>query len=403
MQTLLSVDEARQIVLDHLPEASTTRCAFDAAIGRTLAQPVVSREAIPPFRNAAMDGFAVRTSDLTDLPVRLPVAFEIPAGVAPTQPVASGTCARIMTGAPFPEGADAVAPVEWTEADGDTIVFLRAPEAGQYVRPAGKDVRAGQKVFAAGTVVTPPVVGMLATVGYAEVEVRVPPRVAVVATGDELVAPSEPLGPGQIRNSSGPAVVAQVCDAGGYPLGSWVARDTEAHTRAVLEEALDADVLVLCGGVSMGAYDVVKTVLDDLGTELFFWKVRQKPGKPLAFGLLEGRPVFALPGNPVSSAVCVEQYVRPALAKMLGRQAVLRPRHAAVLAEAFPKRAGRHHFARAVASVSREGCLEVRSTGPQDSNLYSSVVRANCIAHLPEAMEDPPAGTRVEIEWLRWR
>lgn len=403
MKTFIPFEEARRIELAAVGEKSAGRVPLGEAQGCTLAEAVYSHDAIPPFDNSAMDGYAVRTHDLKKDSTVLRVIEDIPAGTTPKAALCPGTCARIMTGAPIPEGADAVAPVEWTERVGDHEVRIeRAPEPGQYVRPAGEDVQDGEHVFRAGEVVTPPVVGMLATLGMAEVPVRIPPRVAVIATGDELVTPDAELAPGQIRNANGPALAAQVRAAGGVPLSPFLARDDEADIRRVVETALEADVLIFSGGVSVGDYDYVKQVLDEMGIEMQFWKVRQRPGKPLAFGTLRGKPVFGLPGNPVSSAMCFEQHVRPALAKMLGRKQIVRPRHPAVLDAPTAKAAGLHHFARGVTSFDGEGRLRVRDTGPQGSNLYSSVVQANCIMHLPEEMAEATAGTRVEIEWLDW-
>jgi molybdopterin molybdotransferase len=403
VQTFISFEEARRIELATVAEQPVEHVSLDEAQGRTLAVAIDSRDTIPPFDNSAMDGYAVRAADVQDVPVTLPVAGQVPAGTSPERAVAPGSCVQIMTGAPVPEGADAVVPVEWTEQAGDgRIRVRRAPEAGQYVRPAGQDVRAGERVIDAGQVVTPPVVGMLATLGYAEVAVRVPPRIAAIATGDELVEVDRALGPGQIRNSNGHALAAQVRSAGAGALPPLLARDDKADIRRIIEKALSADVLLFSGGVSVGEYDLVKQVLDAMGMELYFWKVRQRPGKPLAFGVLQGKPVFGLPGNPVSSAMCFEQHVRPALATMLGRQRVLRPRHPAILDVPSPKVENLHHFARGVAAFADDGRLHVRDTGPQASNLYSSVVRANCIIHLPDGLAEAEPGLEVEIEWLDW-
>lgn len=380
----------------------TERVPLAEALGRTLAEPVVSRDAIPPFDNSAMDGFAVRTGDFAGGTATLDITGDVAAGSVPSEAVRPGTCVRIMTGAPIPDGADAVAPVEWTEVNGRHVHACRAPTPGQYIRPAGQDVQPGDEMVPAGTVVTPPVVGMAATLGYPTLALRVPPRVAVVATGDELVEAGVEPKPGQIRDANGPALAAQVAHAGGTVRGPFHARDDEADARAVLETALDADVLVVSGGVSMGDRDVVREVLDGLGVAWRFWKVRQRPGKPLAFGTRGGTLVFGLPGNPVSSAVCFEQYVRPALAALLGRRAVHRPRLPAVLAEDIVKGAGLHHVVRGTTETRGDGSLRVRPTGAQASNLYSSVLRADCLIHLPENMEHPAAGTLVEVEWLRW-
>ena len=316
---------------------------------------------------------------------------------------APGTCLKIMTGAPFPEGADAVAPIEWVkEQNGEQVTFEKAPALGQHVRHAGRDVKVGEKIIDVGTVVTPPVIGMMATLGYAEADVRVPPLCAVVSTGDELIEPGETLTPGKIRNSSGSALRAQVISAGGVVLPPLLARDNRESIAGVIEQALEADVLIFAGGVSVGDYDLVKEVLDDFGIELLFWKVKQRPGKPLAFGRLQDKLVFGLPGNPVSSAICFEQYVRPALAMMLGRKTILRPLLPARLAAPTVKVAGLHFFGRGIASYDENGKLMVQDTGPQASNLYSSMVKANCIFHLPAELEAAPAGTAVELEWLSW-
>lgn len=401
MQTMIGVAEARQLVLEAMPSMGEERVALETSLGRTLGAPVISRDTIPPFDNSGMDGFAVRTADLRTVPKTLVIGETIAAGQVPHQQVGQGIAARIMTGAPVPTGADAVVPIEWTSRDGGRVVISRAPAGGQHIRRAGKDVRRGETVFEAGRIITPPVIGMLATLGYAEVQVRKVPQVAVIATGDELVPPHADLGPGQIRNANGPALMAQVTTAGGTA-SAFHAHDDRDDIRRVIRAGLASDVLVFSGGVSVGDYDYVKQVLDEMGLELHFWKVRQRPGKPLAFGMLAGKPVFGLPGNPVSSAMCFEQYVRPALAQMLGRQVVVRPPQQAVLVEQTPKVAGLHFFTRGYAAFGEAGRLEVRDTGPQASNLYSSVVRANCIVHLPEEMVDPEPGTAVGVEWLPW-
>ena len=403
MQTFIAVEEAQKLVLETVFTVPEERVGLSDTLGCTLSQPLVSREMLPPFASSAMDGFAVRVADLASLPNVLRVMEDIPAGVVPQCRVEAGACARIMTGAVFPEGANAVVPVEWTRPEGvDHVRIEKAPKAGQFVRPAGQDVRAGYQVFEAGQVITPPVVGMLASLGMGEVLVRIAPGVAIITTGDELVPVDSVPGPGQIRDSNGPALTAQVVAAGGKPLGPFHARDTPESTREALEKAKDADVVVFAGGVSMGERDVVRNVLDEAGWTAIFWKVRQRPGKPLAFGLLDGKPVFGLPGNPVSSSVCFEQYVRPSLAKMLGRAESIGQISKAVLSEPIRKAAGLHHFVRGVAEEGEDGRIYVRPTGLQGSNLYSSMAKADGIIHLPEALENPPAGSEVDFERLRW-
>lgn len=369
------------------------------ALGRTLAEPLVSRDAIPPFDNSAMDGFAVRTEDFADGTAELDLIGEIPAGQVPSGAVRLGTCVRIMTGAPVPDGADAVAPVEWTEEYGGRVAFKHAPEPGQYVRRAGEEIQPGYILATSGAVVTPFVIGMAATLGYGQLAVRVPPMVAVVTTGNELVDAGTDLAPGQIRDANGPALAAQVVAAGGRPVGPFRARDDEGDARRVLGDALEADIVVVSGGVSMGDRDIVRAVLDDLGVAWDFWKVRQRPGKPLAFGARRATLVFGLPGNPVSSAVCFEQYVRPVLGAMLGRPTDRRlvP---ALLTESIRKAAGLHHFVRGVFDYAPDGRLRAQPTGEQGSGMYSSMTRADGFIHLPEEVDHPEAGTAVDVEWL---
>jgi molybdopterin molybdotransferase len=403
MRTFVEVREAREIVLSTVFDLPVTHVALAEAVGRTLAGDVVADMDVPPFDNSAMDGYAVRSGDVSAPGSVLRLSGGVRAGEWPSGAVDPGTCWGITTGAPLPPGADAVVPVEQAEALADgRIRFAAATEAGRHVRRAGRDVAKGQVVITEGAQITPVVAGILAMVGMVRVPVRRRPVVVVVATGDELVPPERRPGPGQIRNSNGPALEAQAVSAGAEVLAPMHARDDAEATREVLRRALAADVLVFSGGVSMGSRDIVRDVLGEAGTEWLFWKVRQRPGKPLAFGLLGGRPVFGLPGNPVSSSVCFDQYVRPALLRMQGRDPVFRSRYRAILEEELTKAAGLHTFARGVAFPGEGPELRVRPTGPQGSNLFTSVLRANCLVHLPAAWELAPAGSTVEIEWLSW-
>ena len=401
MRTFVSFEEARQTVLDAARPPQSEHVALGDSPGRTLAADIVSTEDIPPFDNSAMDGFAVRAADCRTAPVRLRLAGEVPAGFPMEGTVEPGACARIMTGAPIPGGTDAVVPVEQTETEGEFVRIDQAPSDGTNVRPRGGDVRSGERVLVSGSVVTPPSVGMLATLGVVSVPVAVRPAVAVISTGDEIVRPSETPGPGQIRNSNGPALAAQVVSAGGRVALVAHAPDDRSEIRRVVESATGADVILFSGGVSMGAYDYVRTELEDMGARWQFWKVRQRPGKPLIFGTMGNALLLGLPGNPVSSAVCFEAYARPLLARLLGREVILRPLVPARLSRGLGKSSGLYYFARGVAEETADGRL-VADTGPQGSNVYSSIVRANCLIHLPEEMVDPPAGTGVQIEPLAW-
>ncbi|SHK87975.1 molybdopterin molybdotransferase MoeA [Rhodothermus profundi] len=403
MREFISVEEARSLILAQVGRLPVERVPLAEALGRWLAEAIVSQDDIPPFPNAAMDGYAVRLADVHAAPVSLRVVAEVGAGQLPPEEIPAGACIRIMTGAPVPNWAEAVVPVEWTEASEDgTVRILQAPTAGENIRPAGQDVQAGERFFEVGQRITPPVVAMLATLGVAEVPVFRRPRVAIVATGSELIDPGQSLLPGHIRDSAGPGLAAQAQWVGAEVVVRQRVPDEHSALEQAIEQALEADVLVFSGGVSVGAYDLVRQVLDARGTQWLFWKIRQRPGKPMAFGLLEGKPVFGLPGNPVSSALCFDQYVVPALRRMQGQQEVLRPRFPAILEAPTPKKAGLHFFTRGIVRAGADGRLHVRDTGPQGSNLYHSMVRANCLIHLPEALEEAPAGLEVQIEWLPW-
>ena len=403
MRTFISFEDALNTVLAFGTKAEAEHISLSMALGRTLSEPIVSPQNLPPFVSSAMDGFAVIASDLAQEGAVLKVVEHIKAGDHPQRAIEPGTCAKIMTGALFPEGADAVAPVEWVlSEEGDRVSFSRAPRAGQHVRPAAEDLREGDTVFAGGEVIAPPIIGMLASLGVDPVPVMQRPRVAVISTGDEIVPPDSQPGPAQIRNSNGPALRSQVLAAGGDCDRYEHAADDPAAIRLVIEENESADILIFSGGVSMGDHDYVKSVLVDMGGEMLFWKVRQRPGKPLAFGTL-GKAVFlGLPGNPVSSAMCFAIYARPLIHKMLGRERVGGQKLSAILKHDVKKVADLYYFSRGIAAVGKDGRISVSEAGSQGSNLFSSVVRANCIIHLPSGEAMVPAGSRVTIERLPW-
>ncbi len=305
-----------------------------------------------------------------------------------------------MTGAPVPPGADAVVQVERTERDGDTVRLGEVPPLGQHVRRAGEALADGAPVAPAGAVVTAGLVAVLASAGADPVEVRARPLVAVIATGDELVPAAETPGPGQIRDSNGPGLAAQVVAAGGAVAGG-VARDTAADLARALRDAASADVVVVAGGVSMGERDHVRGAVEAAGGTWALWGVRQRPGKPLAVGTLGGRPVIGLPGNPVSAAVCFEVYVRPLLAAMLGRSADA-PTEAAVLDAPLAKKAGLHTFARVVVRHDETGRLRARPAGAQGSHVAQSLALAGGLAHLPADWPEAPAGATVAFQRWGW-
>ena len=402
MQNFIPFTAARDIVLEHVGPIGTEIVALRDALGRILAEPIVSTEMIPPFDNSAMDGFAVRVRDVSDPGRAYQVAETIAAGGGLPAPLSERSCARIMTGAPLPDGADAVIPVEAAEFSEGRVSFRVIPSVGDNIRRAGENVRRGEQVLDAGVRVTPPVIGMLATLGRATVRASERPKVAVLATGDELVDASETPGPSQIRDANGPTLAAQIAMAGGVVEGPHrVGDDRERLRGAFAEAAATSDMLVISGGVSMGEYDYVRTVLEDVGFSPLFWKVRQRPGKPLLFGLIDGLPVFGLPGNPVSASVCFEQYVRPALAAMQASATPIPQLEPALLDETIRKTAGLHHFVRGRLRVEGDR-LHVTSTGPQGSHISQSLVLADCLIHLPEATGDAARGSVVYIERM-WK
>lgn len=355
-------------------------------------------EAIDPdaFVGLLMDRDPERVVDTA--PVSLPLAFEVSEEWA-ERALGPGACARITTGQPVPPGADAVIRKERTERDGDAVRIQQSVPEGQNIRPVGENVAANETIIEAGVVVTPSAASLMAAVGTVGVSVRQKPRVALLVTGDELVPPSEAPGPGQIRDANGPALAMQVRTAGGVP-DLRRARDERGVLRRVLDAMQSADVLCVSGGMSVGTDDLVHEVLQERGAEWLFANVRQRPGKPFGFGQLDDVPVFGLPGNPVSAAVCFEVYVRSALAQMLGRTVVHRPRLAATLAEPLRAKAGYHYFARGVAHHNPAGCLEVRPTGAQGAGISRSMWEANCLIHVEEAVTNPRPGDQVHIEWL---
>jgi molybdenum cofactor synthesis domain-containing protein len=374
------------------------------ALGLVTASEVTAGEAVPPFANTAMDGYAVRAADTDgagpDAPVTLPVVGELPAGHAPTRAVGEGEAIRIMTGAPIPDGADAIVIVEYTERDGDAVRVMHAARPGDHIRAAGGDLAPGDLVFAAGTVLGPAHLGVLASLGAQEVDVVRRARVGVLSTGDELVERG-PLRPGQIRDSNRPMLLALVADAGAEAADLGAAPDDEGLITRTLEDALaSCDAVLTSGGVSVGDFDYVKAALDRLGG-LRSWQVAIKPAKPLAFGVIGGTPVFGLPGNPVSSLVSFELFARPTLLQMMGHAARFRPEVVATAGHAMPRKPdGKLHLDRVRVRAEGDGYVAA-STGAQASNVLSATAAANGLALLPDG-DGVPEGGDVRIMRLDW-
>lgn len=402
---MIAIEEALEIILDNITEGPAVVVDTRDALGLVLAADIESRGDIPPFTNSAMDGYAVRSSDTRgasrENPVTLAVIEDVPAGTVPSKTVPPGGATKIMTGAPLPEGADAVIIVEETEERLGGVVCFTAVSPGQNVRPAGEDVKKGELLLPRGTVIRPAEMGMLAAAGATRVKVVAAPRVALLATGSELVEADRTPGPGQLRNCNNYALTGLVKKYAAVPVDLGIAGDDEEELRAKLLEAASFDIIVTSGGVSVGEYDLVKKVLGDLGAETKFWKVRMKPGKPLAFGTIGGKPVFGLPGNPVSVIVSFEQFVRPAILKMSGRRRLKKPILSAVITEHVEKPTDRVHLIRA--AVRREGDRYTASpTGPQGSGILRSLTSAQGLIVLPVETSSVEAGETVRVMMLDW-
>lgn len=395
---MIAVDEALARVLEGLPRLGAEQVALTAAAGRVLAAPVVAPRDVPPFCNSAMDGYAVRHADLAaGGPLR--VLETVGAGRVAGQAVGAGTAIGIMTGAPLPAGADTVVRVEDTAVAGDRLTVHVAPAAGANVRQAGEDLQAGATALPAGRELRPADIGLLASVGCAVVRVVRRPRVVILTTGDELVDVGMPLGPGQIVNSNAYALAAAVAEAGGEAQLTGIVPDQPEAVRAAFAAALAADVVLSTGGVSVGAFDFVRTTLADLGYHERFWRVAQKPGKPLTFGTCGATPVFGLPGNPVSALVCFALYVRPALRTMLGLTRIHLP-HALATLEAEVRTAERlTEFVRGTLDGPFDA-LRVRATRTQSSGALHSLSVGEALIVAPPGAGRLPAGARVRVVLL---
>lgn len=384
---MISLEEARAFVLDGCARLPAEPTPLSEALGLVTAEPVVSTQAVPPFANTAMDGYALRSGDTAGAPVTLTVVGTIAAGSPPDIPVGEGEAVRIMTGAPIPPGADAVVMVERTQAaeDGGTVVILQSAEPGDHIRPPGEDVAVGQEVFAAGSVLTAGHLGVLASIGTYRLPVWKRPRVGVLSTGDELVDDERDLQPGQIRDSNRRTLLGLVQQTDCMYVDLGVVKDDEAAITDAIERGVaECDALITSGGVSVGDFDFVKLVLDKLG-DMRWMQVAIKPAKPLAFGVVGGKPVFGLPGNPVSSMVSFELFARPGLRTLLGDPNPVRRAIKGVAGEPFRRRPdGKTHFVRVAAQFADDGRVHVRSSGGQASNLLRSMALANALAVLPD-------------------
>jgi molybdopterin molybdotransferase len=390
----LSVDEALERILARVHTLPAARMALLDALGTVLAEDIVADRDVPSFRNSAMDGYAVRGADVASAPVQLRVIGDIAAGATAKGGVGAGEAMRIMTGAPMPDGTDTVVRVEDTDNRTDTVTITAVTKPGTSVRAAGEDLKRGETILRRGTVLRAAEIGVLATLGRDAADVVPAARVAILSTGDELVELDAPLGPGQIRDANRYSLASAARAMGATPIPLGIVRDTADDLRRALHDAAErADVIVTSGGVSVGDHDHVKPVVDELGS-MDFWSIAIRPGRPLAFGEIDGKLIFGLPGNPVSSLLGFELFVRPALLKMAGRQLLHRPRVTATLEDTLDTPPGLRFFARGIYDPQRG---TVRTTGPQGSGILRSMALANSFIDVPETIQHLDRGATVTV------
>ena len=411
---MISVEAALEIILSGIKPLGMERINILSSLGRVLGEDITASTDNPPWDNSAMDGYALRAIDTKtaskDKPIILKVIEDLPAGYTAKKTIKKGEAIRIMTGAPMPKGADAVLMVEETEAvasgqrpaarnQKSEVKIFREARLGDNIRKAGEDFRKGDIVLTKGISIRSAEIGMLAAVGKPVIYAHQRPKVAVLSTGDELVEIDETPADGKIRNSNSYAIAAQVRACGAIPVQLGIARDNKKNLREKLEAGLTADCIISSGGVSVGDFDFVKHVLKEMGSVMRFWKVAMKPGKPLAFGVIGGKPAFGLPGNPISSMVAFEQFAMPAILKMMGKSEVFKRVFDALLTKPIKKKPGRVHFVRA-ALEQKNGQFYAAPLEGQGSGILSSMVKANCLIILPEDAKDIEKDSKVKVQML---
>jgi len=398
---MISVAEARKKITDAMPAMPAERIALPTALGRALAEDLTARRTQPPKAVSAMDGYAVRSQDVTTIPTTLKIIGHVPAGQSYDGTIGPGETVRIFTGAPLPDGADAIVIQENTEAaEGTVDIIDGAAPKGRFVRPAGLDFSEGDTLLEKGSIMTARAIGLVAGMNIPWVSVSRKPRIALLATGDEIVMPGEPIADNQIVSSNGLALAGFIQAMGGEPVDLGIAPDCEDALRTMAEGARGADMLVTCGGASVGDHDLVQKVLGDIGLEIDFWRIAMRPGKPLMFGHIGDTRMLGLPGNPVSAQVCATIFLGPAIAAMLGVKGDGANLRAAMLGGDIGENDEREDYLRASLTSDDDGNLITNAFSKQDSSVFSGFARADCLIvrapHAPVACR----GDRVSILML---
>ena len=394
---MISVEEALARLLAPLEALPAEQVSVAEAVGRVLAEDVAARRTQPPFAVSAMDGYAVRAADVAQVPATLRIVAEIPAGAGFGGVIGRGEAARIFTGAPLPEGADAIVIQEDTERQGDRVEVREGAPAGRYVRRAGLDFAEGDALLAAGTRLSPRHIGLAAAMNRPWLFVHRRPRVAILSTGDEIVMPGDPIGPHQIVSSNALALCAFVTACGGVPVLVGNAPDDPDALRPIAAAAKGVDLFVTTGGVSVGEHDLVRDVLSEEGLAIDFWQIAMRPGKPLMFGNYRGTPMVGLPGNPVSTLVCSLLFLKPAMEKLSGLPDGAEPPVSARLGAAVKQNDRRQDYLRARLVRAADGLLEAVPFEVQDSSMMRPLAQSDCLVVRPPHAPGLPAGSRVPI------
>lgn len=404
---IISYEDAKKIILSNIHPTETVYVPIKKALGNIISQDIIATENLPPFNNSAIDGYAVKIKNLQgaapDKPILIDTLDDVPAGKLPTTRLKTGSTVKVMTGAPVPEGTDAVIPLELTETTyGNRIKVFGTVDELANIRFVGEDIQKGEVVLPIGTMVTSGNIGLLAALGLNEIPVLRRPRIGILASGDELIPIDKPLQPGKIRNSNTYMLMALAQSINADVVNLGVAKDSISDISNRIKKGDEADIIVCTGGASVGDRDFVKKAFKELNVDVKFTSVKQRPGKPLVFGIWEKKPIFALPGNPVSTYVSFIEYVIPVVKKMLDLPKYDFDLLPATLSEDIKKGAGMTHFIRGICELHADGSYSVKSTGNQSSGLMTSIAQANCIIVLEENTDDAKKGDTVNIHTLNF-